>query len=60
MLQTTTKEQYLVTQKIVYEGVSKEDGILKMDISKKMPSDVKQSCGLIKKAKPETKGDQTV
>ena len=52
--------EYLVTQKIVYEGVSKEDGILKMDISKKMPSDVKQSCGLIKKAKPETKGDQTV
>ena len=37
------KQQLLVTQRIVYERVSKEDGILKFDMIVKTPSDLKPS-----------------
>ena len=37
------KQQPLVTQRIVYERVSKEDGILKFDMIVKTPSDLKPS-----------------
>ena len=43
MLETNMKKLSLLAQRIVYEGVSKEGGILKVDIKKKTLFDAKQS-----------------
>ena len=42
MLETNKKEQSSVAQRIAYEGVSKEDGIRKVNIRKKKLYDMKQ------------------
>ena len=44
---------------IVYEGVSKRVSIKKVDLRKKMPSDVKQSCRFVKAIEVENKEYQT-
>ena len=43
LLEAKMKEQCLVAERIAYEEISKEGGILKADIRKKMISSVKQS-----------------
>ena len=48
------KEQFLVAQRIVLEGVLK-GGILKEDITKKKLSDVKNPGGLLKQLKQKTR-----
>ena len=54
MLETNLKEEPIMAQRIVYEIVSKEDGILRADIMKKS-SDLKQSWVIAKAAEPESK-----
>ena len=49
------KQQPLVTQRIVYERVSKEDGILKVDMIVKMPSDLKPSWTFVTAVEAETR-----
>ena len=49
------KEQSSVTQRIVYEGVSKEGGILKVKITVKMLSDMKESSRFVKVGEAENK-----
>lgn len=48
MLETNMKKLSLVAQRIVYEEVSKEGGILKVNIRKKILFDVKQSYSFAK------------
>lgn len=48
MLETNMKKLSLVAQRIVYEEVSKEGDILKMNIRKKILFDVKQSYSFAK------------
>ena len=49
------KQQPLVTQRIVYERVSKEDGILKVYMIVKMPSDLKPSWTFVTAVEAETR-----
>ena len=47
-----------MTQRVINEGVLKEDGILKVDIRKKVFSDVKQSWRCAKAAEVEKKSSK--
>ena len=59
MLETNTREPSSVAQRIIYEGISKEDDNLKMDLRKEILSDVKQSWRFAKAAEAENKERQT-
>ena len=53
------KNQFVVDQRIVYEGVSKEGGIPKMYITEERLTDVKQFWRFSKAFEAERKGRQT-
>ena len=54
LLEADIKEQSSVARRIVYEGVSEEGGILKVDIRKKMLADVKNPGDLLTRLKKKT------
>ena len=59
MLQTNTKEHYLMVHRTKYEGALKEGSILKVDITKEMLFNMKQSLRFAKAAAAENKELQT-
>ena len=50
MLETNMKDHYLVVHRIKYEGVLEEDSILKVDITKEMLFNTRQSLRFAKAA----------
>ena len=58
MLEANMKEYYQLSRRIVYEGVSKEGGILKVNIWNEMLLDVRQSWRFDKAAVSENKEHQ--
>ena len=60
MLETNMREQSLVAHRIMFEGVSKEDDMLKVYIRNKQLSNVKQSWSFAKVAETENKEHLTV
>ena len=55
MLQTNTKEHYLMVHRTKYEGALKEGSILKVDITKEMLFNMKQSLRFVKQPQQKTR-----